>query len=294
MTGEHMKKKTFTMRQIYKEGSAYLAGAGVRDASLDAWLLLESVTGVSRAAYYGNPDAVVAEEDAGRYQEAVKMRAKRVPLQHITGEQVFMGYPFSVNGDVLIPRQDTEVLVEEGLRVVKPGIRVLDMCTGSGCILLSLLKNSREKKRIGGLTGLGTDVSEKALAVARGNARRLGVDAEFLQSDLFTDVEGTFHLIISNPPYIPTADIPDLEEEVRLFDPVLALDGKEDGLYYYRRIIQDSAAHIAFGGYLLFEIGCNQAGEVVDLMKNAGYRNIMVKKDLAGLDRVVLGMYNER
>lgn len=197
-----------------------------------------------------------------------------------------MGYPFYVDEHVLIPRQDTETLAEEALKVLKPGMQVLDLCTGSGCILISLMKMCE------GLYGTGSDISEEALEVARKNACRLEVNATFIRSSLFEHISGRYDLIVSNPPYIRTSVIQELQEEVRLHDPFIALDGKEDGLYFYREIIKAGGGYLKPGGYLMFEIGYDQGTEVASLMEKHGYRNIMVKKDLAGLDRVVSGMYN--
>lgn len=291
-----MKQRILALQQIYREGTAYLEKAGIADAAQDAWLLLSYVTGISRAVYYGYPDRCVSEEEAERYFSCIDRRSRRIPLQHITGEQEFMGYSFLVNEHVLIPRQDTEILVEEALKLLKPGMHILDICTGSGCILLSLLKRSEELKTGSALpdecVGIGTDISEEALAVAEKNAERLGVHVDFIQSDLFGQVEGKFDMILSNPPYIPTEIIDKLQDEVRLHDPYIALDGKEDGLHFYRAIIRAGADYMKNGSYLLFEIGCEQGEAVSALLKNAGYGDICVKKDLAGLDRVVTGRYN--
>lgn len=286
MIGEHMKKRTLTLQQIYREGTSKLKEAGIRDAALDAWYLLEFATGITKASYYGNPDKEIKEEEAARYLAYIESRKKRIPLQHITKEQAFMGYPFYVDEHVLIPRQDTETLAEEALKVLKPGMQVLDLCTGSGCILISLMKMCE------GLYGTGSDISEEALEVDRKNACRLEVNATFIRSSLFEHISGRYDLIVSNPPYIRTSVIQELQEEVRLHDPFIALDGKEDGLYFYREIIKAGGGYLKPGGYLMFEIGYDQGTEVASLMEKHGYRNIMVKKDLAGLDRVVSGMYN--
>lgn len=201
-----------------------------------------------------------------------------------------MGLPFYVNEHVLIPRQDTEVLAEKALELKRPGMRVLDMCTGSGCILISLLKLSPLK----GISGVGCDISPEALCIAEKNAGRHCVEADLRQGDLFEALpEGDrFDMIVSNPPYIPSSDIDSLQEEVRAYDPRIALDGKEDGLYFYKRIISGSVRYIRQGGWLLLEIGCEQAEAVSGMLERAGYTGIKVKKDLAGLDRVIYGMYN--
>lgn len=286
-----MKQKTLTLKQLYKVGTVKLAEEGIEEFSLDAWYLLEYVTGVSKAMYFAEPERAVSEENADRYIDCIRRRAAHIPLQHITGEQEFMGYPFCVNEHVLIPRQDTEILVEEAIQVMRPKMKVLDMCTGSGCIVLSILKMCREKYYMTDLQGIGADVSEEALKVARENGKRLGVPVTWIQSDLFAKIpeEEKYDVIVSNPPYIETAVIDTLQEEVRLHDPYIALDGKEDGLYFYRRIISEAGKYLKPQGKLMFEIGCDQAEAVEELMKNAGYEQITVKKDLAGLDRVVYG-----
>lgn len=282
-----MSGKILTLQMIYKEGMETLEHAGIPDAKLDAWYLLEYVTGISRASYFGDPKREVPKEQAESYREVILRRAGHIPLQHITGEQEFMGYSFLVNPDVLIPRQDTETLTEEALKFTKPGMKVLDLCTGSGCILISLMKKCH------GLTGTGCDISEKALKTARENGRRLQVEASWIQSDLFEQISERFDLIVSNPPYIRTGVIEELQQEVRLHDPWIALDGKKDGLYFYRRIIAESTGYIRDNGALMFEIGHDQAEDVVRLMEEARYTQIRVKKDLAGLDRVVTGRYNK-
>lgn len=286
-----MKQKTLTLKQLYKVGTVKLAEEGIEEFSLDAWFLLEYVTGVSKAMYFAEPERAVSEENADRYIDCIRRRAAHIPLQHITGEQEFMGYPFYVNEHVLIPRQDTETLVEEAIQVMRPKMKILDMCTGSGCIVLSILKMCREKYYMTELQGIGADVSEEALKVARENGRRLEVPVTWIQSDLFAKIpeEEKYDVIVSNPPYIETAVIDTLQEEVRLHDPYIALDGKEDGLYFYRRIISEAGKYLKPQGKLMFEIGCEQAKAVEELMKNAGYEQITVKKDLAGLDRVVYG-----
>lgn len=285
-----MKQRILEIGAIYKEGCKRLEEAHVPDARLDAWYLLEYVTGISKASYYGTPNHQVTKEEAEKYFSYIGMRADRIPLQHLTGEQEFMGLTFSVNEHVLVPRQDTEILVETALEYKLPDMRILDMCTGSGCILVSLLKH----KPLKGTLGFGCDISPDALQVAEKNAKSHCVEAVFLQGDLFGAVpEGEkFDMIVSNPPYIPTADIEGLQEEVRVYDPRIALDGKEDGLFFYRKIVEDSVRYISRGGWLLLEIGCEQAEAVSGMLKKSGYARVNVKKDLAGLDRVVYGMYN--
>lgn len=289
-----MKKRTLTLQEIYKEGREVLEESGNEESAIDAWFLLSYVTGISKAVYYGDPKKEISSEEAKWYFACIQKRCERIPLQHITGEQEFMGYTFRVNEHVLIPRQDTECLVEEALGVLDGGMRVLDLCTGSGCILLSLLKMGSERLQKEGVTGVGADISGEALYMAKRNAEGLQVEAEFIQSDLFEQVDGTFDMIVSNPPYIPTTVIEGLQEEVRLHDPYIALDGKEDGLHFYREIVKESLKYLNPRGYLMFEIGCEQGEAVSSLMREEGYQDIYIKKDLSGLDRVVCGRYDKK
>lgn len=290
-----MKKKISTLQTIYREGKEQLELSGVPDADLDAWYLLEFVTGISKARYYGNPEAGMEEEEVLRYRDVIRQRAERIPLQHITGEQEFMGFSFQVNEHVLIPRQDTETLVEEALGVLKPKMEILDLCTGSGCILLSLLKLG-EKQGIAGLKGTGADISREALKVAKENGRRLEIPGDqlaWVRGDLFEKLEGPFDLLVSNPPYIPSGELSGLQEEVRLHDPALALDGHEDGLYFYRRIAAEAGKYLRDGAFLMLEIGWDQGEAVRGLLEAAGYQEVEVKKDLSGNDRVVRGRYGK-
>ncbi len=275
-----------TFREAYRWGEAELRSAEIADADVDAWYLLEYVTGVSRAMYFMKMMEPLAAEQEEKYRAYIDIRKKHIPLQHITGVQEFMGLEFLVNEHVLVPRQDTEVLVESVLAELSPGSEVLDMCVGSGCILLSLVKLGKS------IRGIGVDISQEALAVASRNREKLGVPAELIQSDLFANVAGQFDVIVSNPPYIRTAVIEELKEEVKFHDPFIALDGKEDGLYFYRRIVEESRSYLKPGGKLYFEIGHDQGEDVQCLMQQAGFQHVSVKKDLAGLDRVVSGEYN--
>ena len=270
---------------LYRMGVERLAAAGIEEAKLDARLLLEELCGTDRNDLLVHGDRPVTEQQENSYVNYIELRSRHIPLQHITGYQEFMGLRFKVTPDVLIPRQDTETLVEEVLKNLHDGMRILDLCTGSGCILLSLLRYSND------CVGIGADLSKKALKVAEENAGSLGLTAEFVQGDLFEPVTGKFEIIVSNPPYIPSNVIPTLMEEVREHDPLMALDGKEDGLYFYREITGKASEYLYPGGMLFLEIGCEQAEAVTELMKNAGYRDVTVCKDLAGLDRVVSGRY---
>ncbi len=308
-----------TLTGLLKKGQNILAQAGIGEAGLDAWLLLEYTTGKSRAYYFAHGEECVTTETADRYLELIGRRAEHIPLQHLTHQAFFMGYEFYVNENVLVPRQDTEILVEAAIECAKSvntedtekEFHILDMCTGSGCILISLLKELPKA------SGTGVDLSEPALEVARRNAQTLEVNdrAEFVRSNLFSaeyftkdknpDKENNikhtedknnngnhiiaYDMIISNPPYIPTAEINGLMDEVRLHDPRMALDGMEDGLYFYKVITEQAGGYLVPGGWLLYEIGCSQGKDVSDLLRKEGFENIEIKQDLAGLDRVVLG-----
>ena len=270
---------------IYRMGAERLQQAGIEEALLDARLLLEVVCGTDQNTLLAHGDQTVTEQQKECYVNYIEQRSRHVPLQHITGYQEFMGLRFQVSPAVLIPRQDTETLVEEVMRFLHDGMRILDLCTGSGCILLSLLRYSND------CVGVGSDLSENALLVAKENASLLGLKAEFVCSDLFEKIEGKYEIIVSNPPYIRSGDIPGLMEEVRDHDPMMALDGGEDGLSFYREIIVSAGDYLYPGGMLFFEIGCDQAQEVAGYMNKAGYRDIAICKDLAGLDRVVYGRF---
>lgn len=282
-----------TYRECYEQGCRTLQAAGIEEAALDARLLLEAVCGTDRNDLLVHGEQPVAPEAEEKYLNWIRQRAEHIPLQQLTGEQGFMGLTFAVNEHVLIPRQDTEILVEEVLKELHDGMRVLDMCTGSGCILLSLLHYSNDCE------GLGVDLSAEALEVAGRNVLKVlppekAEHAHFLQSDLFEKVEGKFEIIVSNPPYIASAEVEKLMPEVRDHEPRMALDGTEDGLCFYRRIIEEAGKHLMSSGMLFFEIGYDQGQAVSELMRTGGYREVQVVQDYAGLDRVVLGTYVER
>lgn len=276
-----------TYRKAYESGAQALREAGVPEARLDARLLLEAVCHTARHDLLAHGDRTLTSEEETAYGEMIRKRSLRIPLQHITGVQEFMGLPFLISEEVLIPRQDTEILVEEVLRHVQDGFSLLDLCTGSGCILLSLLRYTN------GCRGIGTDLSAAAVELAKENAEKLGLSerAEFVCGDLYERVTGRYEMIVSNPPYIPTDVVPTLMPEVKEHEPMQALDGHEDGLYFYKRIAEETPAHLTRGGWLFLEIGCDQAAAVCGLLRAAGFREITVKKDYAGLDRVVSGTF---
>lgn len=275
-----------TYREAVEFGTKCLTNAGVPDAALDAWYLLQMVCKIEHSYYYVHGEEDITQDAQKEYEIAVQKRAEHIPLQYIIGEQEFMGLRFKVNSNVLIPRQDTETLVEQVLKIVKPGMKVLDLCTGSGCVLISVLKNAPE------LTGMGSDISKTALLVAKENAKLHEVDAEWVRSDLFDNITETFDVIMANPPYIPTGEILSLMPEVRDFEPENALDGGADGLDFYRKIAGQVKDYLNPGGYVYMEIGYDQGEAVSELMRNAGFTEVEVIKDLARNDRVVKGKGN--
>lgn len=281
-------------KEVLNWGEQQLCEAGIKDWKVDAWLLFEVATKQTRAQFFLQNLEEMPQKELAYYQDMIDRRCHRIPLQYITGEQMFMNLSFEVNEQVLIPRMDTEILVLEVEKYLtqtiyaEEEIRVLDLCTGSGCIAISL------KKRNPMLSIMGMDISEKALQVAKRNRERLGVQVDFYQSDLFTYFEQLDHripldVVVSNPPYIPSPIIEGLEEEVRDYEPRIALDGTEDGLEYYRRITKESKTHFKKNGMLFYEIGHDQAEAVSEIMEAEGFERIQIVKDLAGLDRVVYG-----
>lgn len=303
-----------TYREAYEQGKRLLAERGIEEAGTDARLLLEYVCHTDYQALYTQGERELDELQADIYVNYLKKRADRIPIQYLTHTQSFMGLDFYVNEHALIPRPDTEILVEEVMRYGQDGMAVLDLCTGSGCILLSLLHYSND------CIGVGTDLSKEALAVAEGNAKTLGFAEKmtrgellFLQGDLYEALSGAprgisnaalgctpngalekempaFDVIVSNPPYIRSEVIPTLMPEVRDHEPHLALDGGSDGLTFYRRIIDGAPAHVKRESALFFEVGADQGEAVKELMLHAGYRDVCIVKDYAGLDRVVYGV----
>ena len=271
-----------TFESALEYGKEVLRSADVLDYELDAWYLMEYVCEIDKSRYYVHNNDEMENGKFLEYELLLKKRAERVPLQYITGNQEFMGLQFKVNSHVLIPRQDTETLVEEAIKMLEPGMEVLDLCTGSGCVIISLLKQKQ-------LVGTASDISKQALLIAKENARNNRVELQLVRSDLFQNISGHYDMIISNPPYIPTGTIPTLMPEVKNFEPVEALDGGEDGLDFYRQIVKKSGQFLKSNGYLCLEIGHDQGGRVAFLMEENGYRNVKVIKDLAGNARVVCG-----
>ena len=280
-------------REAVLEAAEQLKKCGVDNPQYDSQELLMSVANMDRTAYLLHCEENVENKTYAAFEKLVKRRANREPLQHILGYTYFWGRKYLVNENVLIPRQDTEVLVEKALECINTGDRVLDMCTGSGCIIITLACEKKLSRAV------GVDLSKKALEVAKKNAVNLLADVKWIESDLFQQMDKSietniqtdilYDVIVSNPPYIERDIIDTLSDEVRRFDPLMALDGGEDGLVFYRKITEQSVNYLKTGGWLLYEIGSNQSRQVKDIMSANGYEDIRIVKDLAGLCRVVMG-----
>ncbi len=279
--------------EVYQNGERQLAAAGISEAALDARLLLEFLTGHDRNTLLAHPDTPVDDASVERYNALIEKRAEHIPLQHLTGSCEFMGIDFEVSDKVLIPRQDSECLVEEAMRYVSDGSDILDLCTGTGCLLLSLMHYKNNCR------GVGVDISEDALSVAQRNADKLiagnglnGGKVSFAAGDLYDalSADAKFDVIISNPPYIRSDVIPTLMPEVADHEPLIALDGGQDGLAFYRRIAAGASAHLIKGGMIFFEIGYDQAEPVSAILADTGFTNIKTVKDYCGNDRVISAM----
>lgn len=273
-----------TYVEAYDWGRNQLTASQVPDAEWDAWLLLEHVTGMKRAGYLLRQTETMGRAAEERYHFLIRQRKMRIPLQHLTEEVEFMGLSFFVNQDVLIPRQDTETLVELVLPEVE-GKRVLDVCTGSGCIAIALQKLGKPE------VCHGVDLSLRALAVAQENCGRLNAEVRIWQSDLFAQVTESYDVITSNPPYIASAAIPELMPEVREHEPLEALDGGADGYLFYRKLAAEAGRYLRENGRLYLEIGYDQGKTVTGLLQKNGFDKIQVHPDLAGHDRVVSAVW---
>ena len=276
---------------LKKDIKGRLEAAGIPDAETDTRILLREYADVSLADLYADPDMELPDTfSADELEKAVNLRVKRVPLQHITGKTCVMGFDFNVSPAALIPRPDTEILAEEALIDHHDGSRILDLCTGTGCIIISLLALMND------CYGVATDISGDALALAEKNASEiLGEKKErlrFFEGDLYAAVPAgeKFEMIVSNPPYIRTADMDSLMPEVKDHDPAIALDGGEDGLVFYRRIIEGAKDFLCPGGDLILEIGYDQAADVSEIMKANKFIEVRTIKDFGGCDRVVRGI----
>jgi len=260
--------------------------AGLESADIDSRLLLMHATGLSRVDLISGSSHILSDETTDEIKALSMRRISGEPVDHILGYKEFYGRRFKVTKDVLSPRPETEMLVDEALRIIGAHTqsRVLDLGTGSGAIIISILAESNL------MAGTATDASEAALLIARENAQTHDVyeRLQFMQGSWLEAIDAEYDLIISNPPYISHADIMTLQEDVKGFDPDLALSGGGDGLEAYRAIISNVKSHLSASGKILFEIGFDQAAAVSTLLKEAGLTNISVRKDLAQHDRVVM------
>lgn len=280
------------IKELLKLGADKIKGRQYGNPMLEATLLLGKLLKVDKVYIYTHGDEKVPDFVVDKYFEMIDRRKEGYPIQYIIKEREFMGLDFYVEEGVLIPRPDTEILVEYVLDYIdntygEEEIEALDLGIGSGAIGISLAYYRRNARVY------GVDISQKALKVANINKERFNLDnIEILESNLFENIDGNirFHIIASNPPYISKKDIEGLQEEVRKYEPITALVGGEDGLDYYRRIIPESKSYLHPNGLLILEIGYDQGIEVRDMMINEGYKDVKILKDLQGLDRVVLGI----
>lgn len=272
-----------THRQILDAAISKLLEAGIVEASNDAGIIFEEAFQMNRTGYLIRANEEANESLIPAFDEMINRRAAHEPLQYILGKAYFMGLEFMVSPDVLIPRFDTEILVEEALKHINSDKNVLDVCTGSGCIAISVAKLSNAKV-------VAVDISEAALNMAKKNAEYNETsNVTFVHSDMFSDVEGKFDVILSNPPYIRSEEVLKLMPEVLVHEPHLALDGHEDGLFFYEILARESSKFLNPSGLLIMEIGYDQAEDVSRLLENNNFTDIRVIRDLAGLDRVVCG-----
>ena len=271
------------LNDLNKKITSILNEAEIKEAELEAFYIIEHVLHLSRSMFFLKKKDVVSEQDINDCLAIAEKRKQHVPLQYILGTQEFMGLNFKVTPDVLIHSQHTEGLVEEVLKYVKPGMKVLDMCTGSGCIAVSIAKYA-ENVQVS-----AADVSVKALEIARENAAANDVQVNFIESDMFQQITQKYDMIISNPPYIKSQVVTTLMPEVRDYEPHLALDGKEDGLYFYRTLAKEAGKYLAPGGMLCLEIGYDQGADVAQLLQEQGFLQVRVEQDLCELDRNVYG-----
>lgn len=294
------RSREYSYRELLREGTCELSKAAIVEAEADAWILFSGTTGINRTEYLINGSKQVEREQADIFWRKINRRINHEPVQYIEGHTAFMGFDFLVNENVLIPRFDTEVLVDKAFLAVKEKmsdmlegseIKLLDMCTGSGCIIESLYllcKDSKPcKDKEISVRAYASDVSHEALEVAKKNAQRLNAKVTFFEGNLFENVSGKYDMIVSNPPYIRTDVINTLSSEVKDYEPMGALDGYEDGLFFYRKIIKLAKDYLNEDGYIFFEIGHDQGEDVCTLFTENGYKNVELIKDLAGLDRVV-------
>ncbi len=277
------------LKELIKYGEETLNAAGIEGYVNDAKVLAMFVFGLDYTGIFMKLNDEVSSEDGKAYTDVINVRSTHYPCQYIVGSQDFMGYTFKCSEGVLIPRPETEILVETALQLTEgcTGIKALDMCCGTGCIGISYNLKRIESGHTNDFVQLA-DISRDAIELCEENVFNLGAKCDIVRTDLFEKIEDSFDIIMSNPPYIPTSDIDEIMEDVREYEPRLALDGMEDGLYFYDNIIRRTDRYLRQDGILIFEIGYNQYHDVRELLINKGFTDISVKKDYAGLDRVVI------
>jgi len=282
-----MDKVEYSLKGLLADGTKMLTQAGIDEAELDARYILEYITGLNSAQYFIHSEDIIEKNKAEEFFRLIERRSKRIPLSYVIGTRDFFGLTFKVDENVLIPEQETELLVEEVIKYSE-GKSVLDMCTGSGCIAISIALFGKPSKVA------ASDISEKALEVARENAKSLkSGEISFIQGDMFENVTDKFDIIVSNPPYIETGEIDELMPEVRDYIPRLALDGDIDGLKFYRIISKEAVKKLNKNGRIFYEIGYNQSRAVAPILLENGFTDITVIKDYSGLDRIVMAKLGE-
>lgn len=283
-----MDKVECSLKGLLADGAKMLTQAGIDEAELDARYILEYITGLNSAQYFIHSEDIIEKDKAEEFFRLIERRSKRIPLSYVIGTRDFFGLTFKVDENVLIPEQETELLVEEVIKHSE-GKSVLDMCTGSGCIAISIALFGKPSKVA------ASDISEKALEVARENAKSLKADEiSFIQGDMFENVTDKFDIIVSNPPYIETGEIDELMPEVRDYIPRLALDGDIDGLKFYRIISKEAVKKLNKNGRIFYEIGYNQSRAVASILLENGFTDVKIMKDYSGLDRIVMAKLGEK
>jgi len=271
-----------TYREAYDKGRKSIVSD---EADIEAAILLEFVCNTERGDLFSHPERLLSVDEEKKYFSLIERRNEKEPVQYITGKTYFYGLEFFCDKSVLIPRFDTEVLVEEVIKRAPKNSELLDLCTGSGCIAICV-KHEREDIAVS-----ASDISKEALLVAEKNKDRYNLDIKLIRSDLFENIDKKFDIIVSNPPYIPTKVISGLEDKVKDFEPKGALDGGEDGLDFYKVIAKEAVNYLKDESILIMEIGFDQGEDVSDILHDNGYKNIEVIKDLNGLDRVVYAVF---
>lgn len=283
-----MDREKYSLKELFALGVNRLKKAEIEESELDAWYILEKITGLGRAEYFIHSEDIIEKDKAEEFFRLIERRSKRIPLSYVIGTRDFFGLTFKVNENLLIPEQETEILVEEVIKHSE-GKTVLDMCTGSGCIAISIALFGKPLKVT------ASDISEKALEVAVENAKNLEVcEISFIQGDMFENITEKFDIIVSNPPYIETKVIDELMPEVRDYIPRLALDGDEDGLKFYRIISKEAVKKLNKNGRIFYEIGYNQSRAVASILLENGFTDVKIMKDYSGLDRIVMAKLGEK